>query len=260
MKRFLSVAAAVMLSIPAFCAVEFANFQEFYKAYVAASNKNDYAKICELVSAWRPKIASEYEAMVCFYAENRALRMMKKYDEAAKVADNFLAGKISEKNTTFAYYIKGITLDVKEDYPGAAECFEKAFANYKLLSESDCKRTTFKLSFLYWKTQQADKCLELLNKIVADPKLGDVEAAYYYTTIVLCDTQKHEECEKIAKQAMQTVKKPIYLCGIYYAYASVMFNKENDEEAEKYFKECIKADPKNWRVKPAQEKLKELQE
>ena len=259
MKKLLLFAGVVSLALSTVAAPEFADFASMSKAGAAAQNAKEYEKMYEIYSSWVPKASSDYQKYVCFFGVSRALREMKKFDDALKVTEEYIVANPPSVHKSAALLVKGVIYVAKNENDKALAAFEDVlkekekhdYVIYQALGH------VMHLSFV---GKNFDRCVEAANQLIASGgKWGNIEHAYYYATTALLDGKKIAECEKLSKDALAVVKGSAYKARISYNYAQCLLQREEEDEAIKYLQECVKLEPKSWRANNARKTLQELE-
>ena len=259
MKKSLLFAGAVSLMFSAVAAPEFADYSSMNKAGIEAQKAKEFEKMFEIYSSWAPKATSDFQKYNCFFGASRALREMKKFDEAMKLTDEYIASNPPSIHKSAALLVKGVIHVAKNENDKALVAFEDVlkeaemhdYVKYQALGH---------VMYQYFSVQNYERCVEAADKLIAtEGKLGNIEHAYYYATTALLDGKKFAECEKRSKDALAIVKNPAYKARISYSYAQCLLQREEEDEAVKYLQECVKLEPNSWRARNAKKTLQELE-
>ena len=250
---------AICIAVAAFSvgAQEFASFQEMNNAGVAADKAKDYEKMRSIYSAWYKKAGSDYQKWCCVVGEVRALRSMKKYDDAIKVIDDFIAAKPTATHRAMVIFLKGIVLDEKEDDAAAILMFEEALKEPSIYSYAK-EQSHHKLMTLQFTAKQYDKSIEHAKILLADKSVIR-ETAYFYYAQSLFEQKKFAEAEKVAKEGLGVAKDKYVKHQLAYIYANLLLEQDKEDDAVKYFKEVIELHPKGWRSINAKKILEEFE-
>lgn len=258
MKKLFCFAGAAVFAMTAFSAPEFANFQEMKKAGEAAQKAKEFEKMREIYASWRPKASSDYQKYTCFFGESRALREMKKFDEAMKVTDDYIATNPPSIDKSAALLVKGVILTAQNKMAESVPVFESVLKE-KEMHGYIREQAKSNLVYSYWVIKQYEKCAEFAQLIVASEKGACQEHAYFWTVMSLYELKKYAECEKLAKTAYSVVKNNSYRAKIAFTCAQCMLERDEEDEPIKYLQECVKLEPESWRGKKAKAQLQELE-
>ena len=258
MKKVFVFAGAAIFALTALAAPEFASFQEMKKAGEEAQKAKNFEKMREIYASWRSKASSTYQKYTCFFGESRALREMKKFDEAMKVTDDYIATNPPSIDKSAALLVKGVILTAQNKMAESIPVFEA------VLKEKDMhgyirEQAIGNLIYSYWYTKQYEKCAEFAQTAAASEKGSYKELAYFWAVMSLYELKKYEECEKLAKTALSEVKNKSYRAKIAFACAQCMLQRDEEDEPIKYLQECVKLEPESWRGKKAKAQLQELE-
>ena len=259
MKKLFVFAGVAMFALSAFTAPEFANFLDMKKAGEAAQKAREFEKMREIYASWRPKATSTYQKYTCFFGESRALREMKKFDEAMKVTDDYIASNPPSIDKSSALLVKGVIFTAQNKISESIPAFESVLKEKEM--HGYVKDQTYSnLIYNYWYTKQFDKCVELANTVISAGNGPVVEHAYMWASMSLFDGKKFAECEKLSKAALDVVvKNKSYRAKIAFNYAKCLLERDEEDEPVKYLQECIKLEPNSWRANEAKKLLQELE-
>lgn len=260
-KKILFFSVAVLFTAVASASTEFATFQEAHKVGAAAAQAKDFAKMQAVYAAWRPKAVTDYQKWVCAFNESKALREMKKYDEALKVVDAYLNPPPPAANKAGMLFVKGLIFIAKNEPAKALPLFDEALkiSEFKVYDSmyQQCYSNYIFQSFLL---KEYEKCIAVADSACKNGVTGVFrENALVYKAEALFALKKYDECGKLLKEALPELKNKYLLHIANYCYAQVLLQGDNEDDAIKYLQETIKNSPNGWRAKAAKKTLQELE-
>ncbi len=254
-KILLSGIAIFALGSVAFAA-DYSSYSEAAEAGAAAYKAKKFEDMRSAYAQAKKFATSDHQKWHSATFEIRACREMKKWDDALKLADEYLAGNPPENLKAATIFVKGLIFNSKGDHDKGTLLLEEALACSDLFGYIK-EQAMFIVMQHYYTKQEFDKCIDRATKIIADkasPK-SSVEYARFYIAQCKLDQKKYEECEKVVKEYAPLVEMPSIKARMTYIQAFLHLQKGENEEAVKCFEECIKNEPNGWRATNAKKQI-----
>lgn len=260
-KKFTVFAVAAICAVSSLSGAELNSFPEVQKAGMAAYNAKDYAKCYEIFTAWSQKASSDYQKYFCFFWQTKSLRNINKLDEALKITDEYIKSNPPDQHKAAAQFVCGLIYVSKNEAAKALPFFEESLKSSEFLkSNSEMYRQSCQnLICQSYYTRNFEKCAAAAEKYMPCFPAELQETPKVFRLLALYELQKFEECGKVAKELLPTLKNDYNKHMINYLYAQVLLKADNEDEAVKYLQETIKLNPKGWRSNNAKKILQDLE-
>ena len=244
--------AGIMFGSLAVCAAEFSTYQEAEKAGKAAFKAKNYPVMRESFAQAKKLAKQDGTKWDALYQEVRACREMKQWDDAIKLLDEYLAGKVQDRYKGAAIFVKGLVYKSKGEMAKGTALLEDSLSYSGLMNYMKNQAAAEVLNY-YYRQKMYDECISRAEKIIADGKAGKavIESARFYIVQSKYDQKKFEECEKLLKEYTQLVESDPVKSRMAYVQALLHRDRKEVQEAIKYFELTIKYEPNSWRVPSA---------